>query len=203
MILKTQAGPAEQAAIQDLLAIAREKFAADLHIDVSVFDQPAWDVRRLRDRSTTSANPTLYFTRHGTLDQPLPRVYSDIVKSWIILDRRSVGNMSRRSEAARILWEAIERRRKGRAEAFAWQNFSEEDLSQAELLMRASWSESTTCKVIVSLLVFTRFLAARGVCRPLYYTPQTPRVEDFNRHTIVGQQERRNRLPRCGATRHR
>src|SRR5260370_29665826 len=61
--------------------------------------------------------------------------------------------------------------------------------------MRASWGESTTYKLIVSLVVFTRFLAARGICRPLYYTPQTPRVEDFNRHTISGQQERRDRLP--------
>ena len=117
------------------------------------------------------------------------------MKSWIILDRRSVGNMGRRSDAARILWDAIQRRRKRKPEDFSWQSFSEEDLSQAELLMRASWSESTTYKLIVSLLVFTRFLAARGVCRPLYYTPQTPRVEDFNRHTISGQQERRDRLP--------
>jgi len=67
------------------------------------------------------------------------------------------------------------------------------------LLMRASWSDSTTYKLIVSLLVFARFLAARGVCRPLYYTPQTPRVEDFNRHTISGQQERRDRLPTAAA----
>jgi len=185
----------KQKAIQDLLSIAREKFVADLRVDVSVFDQPAWDVRALRDRSTTTANPTLYFTRRGTLDQPLPAVYGEVVKSWIVVDRRSVGNMSRRAEAARILWDAIERRRKGRAEAFSWQNLSVEDLSQAELLMRASWSESTTYKLIVTLLVFTRFLEARGVCRPLYYTPQTPRVEDFNRHTIVGQQERRDRLP--------
>ena len=117
------------------------------------------------------------------------------MKSWIILDRRSVGNMGRRSDAARILWDAIQRRRERKPEDFSWQSFSEEDLSQAELLMRASWSESTTYKLIVSLLVFTRFLAARGVCRPLYYTPQTPRVEDFNRHTISGQQERRDRLP--------
>jgi hypothetical protein len=127
-----------QKAIQVVLSIARENFVADLRIDVSVFDQPAWDVRALRDRSSTTANSTLYFTRHGTLDRPLPAVYGDVVKSWIIIDRRSVGNMGRRSDAARILWDAIERRRKGKAEAFSWQNFSEEDLSQAELLMRAS-----------------------------------------------------------------
>jgi hypothetical protein len=194
-MMQGPAGRDQQTAMRAVLAIAREKFAADLHMDVSVFDQPAWDISGLRDRSTTRANPTLYFTQRGTLDQPLPAAYSDIVKSWLILDRRSVANMSRRLDAARILWDAIQRRRKGKPEAFAWQNFSEEDLSQAELLMRASWSDSTTYKLIVSLLVFTRFLAARGLCRPLYYTPQTPRVEDFNRHTISGQQERRDRLP--------
>jgi hypothetical protein len=184
-----------------VLAIAREKFAADLHMDASIFDQPAWDVSGLRDRGTIRQNPTLYFTRRGTLDQPLPAAYGDIVKCWLILDRRSVTNMSRRLDAARILWEAIQRRRKGKPEAFAWQNFSEEDLSQAELLMRASWSDSTTYKLIIRLLVFARFVAARGICRPLYYTPQTPRVEDFNRHTISGQQERRDRLPTNAALR--
>jgi len=193
--MKGPVGRGEQTAIRALLAIAREKFAADLHMDVSVFDQSSWDVSGLRDRSTIRENRTLYFTERGTLDQPLPAAYGDIVKSWLILDRRSVRNMSRRLDAARILWDAIQRRRKGKPEAFAWQSFSEEDLSQAELFMRASWSDSTTYKLIVSLLVFTRFLAARGLCRPLYYTPQTPRVEDFNRHTISGQQERRDRLP--------
>ena len=84
---------------------------------------------------------------------------------------------------------------KGSRKRSRGRSFSEEDLSQAELLMRASWSDSTTYKLIIRLLVFARFLAARGICRPLYYTPQTPRVEDFNRHTISGQQERRDRLP--------
>ena len=109
---------AEQTAIRALLAIAREKFAADLHMDVSVFDQPAWDVSGLRDRGTIIRNPTLYFTQRGTLDQPLPATYGDVVKCWLILDRRSVANMSRRLDAARILWEAIQTRRKGKPEAF-------------------------------------------------------------------------------------
>ena len=193
--MKKPAGRSEEAAIRALLAIARQKFAADLHMDVALFDQPVWEVSALRDRSTSLRNQRLYFTQRGTTDQALPASYGNVVKSWIILDRRSVGNMGRRSDAARILWEAIQQRRKRKPEEFSWQSFSEEDLSQAELLMRASWSESTAYKLIVSLLVFTRFLAARGVCRPLYYTPQTPRVEDFNRHTISGQQERRDRLP--------
>jgi hypothetical protein len=193
--MKKPAGRSEEAAIRALLAIARQKFAADLHMDVALFNQPVWEVSALRDRSTSLRNQRLYFTQRGTTDQALPAAYGNVVKSWIILDRRSVGNMGRRSDAARILWEAIQQRRERKLETFSWRSFSEEDLSQAELLMRASWSESTAYKLIVSLLVFTRFLAARGVCRPLYYTPQTPRVEDFNRHTISGQQERRDRLP--------
>ena len=193
--MQRPAGRGEQTAMRAVLAAAREKFAADLRTDVAVFGQPSWDVRGLRDRGTVRANPTLYFTQRGTLDQPLPTAYGDIVKCWLILDRRSVSNMSRRLDAVRVLWDAIRGRRSGKSEAFAWQSFSEEDLSQAELLMRASWSDATTYKLIVSLLVFARFLAARGICRPLYYTPQTPRVEDFNRHTISGQQERRDRLP--------
>jgi hypothetical protein len=193
--MKTPVGRSEEAAIRALLAIARQKFAADLHMDAALFDQPVWEVSALRDRSTSLQNQRLYFTQRGTTDRALPAAYGNVVKSWIILDRRSVGNMGRRSDAARILWDAIQRRREKKPEDFSWQSFSEEDLSQAELLMRASWSESTTYKLIVSLLVFTRFLAARGVCRPLYYTPQTPRVEDFNRHTISGQEERRDRLP--------
>ena len=182
-------------AIQALFETAREKFAADLRMDASSFDDVVWDVSSLRDRTTCTSNPRLYFTRHGTLDQPLPAVYASVVKCWLILDRHSAGNMSRRLSAARILWEAIYNRRKESANAFSWQSFSEEDLSQAELLMRASWNQSTTYRLMAGLLVFTRFLAARGLCRPLYYTLQTTRVEDFNRHTIRGQQKRRDRLP--------
>ncbi len=44
MILKKPDVRREQTAIQDLLAIARERFVADLHVEVSVFDQPVWDV---------------------------------------------------------------------------------------------------------------------------------------------------------------
>jgi hypothetical protein len=104
--------------------------------------------------------------------------------------------MGLRLAGGRILWEAILTRRSGEPATFRWQTLSEEDLSQAELLMRAHWSQSTTYKHMMSLLVFTRFLASRNLCRPIYYTAQTPRVEDFNRHTIAGQQARRDRSQR-------
>ncbi len=183
------------AAVRKLVLIAREKFAADLGADPGMFDSSFWDVSCLKDRAFNRTNRHVYFTRYGTNDQPLPTDYSRVVKSWLILDRRSPGNMGLRLDCARILWEAILTRRGGDPAAFRWPALSEEDLSQAELLMQAHWAQSTTYKRMMSLLVFTRFLASRNLCRPLYYTAQTPRVEDFNRHTIAGQEARRDRLP--------
>jgi integrase len=183
------------ASVRKLVLIAREKFAADFGADPEMFDSSFWDVRCLKDRAFNRTNPNVYFTRYGTNDQPLPADFSGVVKGWLILDRHSPGNMGLRLATARILWEAILARRGGDPVAFRWQSLSEEDLSQAELLMRVHWAESTTYKRMMSLLVFTRFLASRNLCRPIYYTAQTPRVEDFNRHTIAGQQARRDRLP--------
>ncbi len=182
-------------AMRKLLLIAREKFAADFGADPAMFDSSFWDVSCFRDRAFNRTNRHVYFTRYGSNDQPLPPDYSGVVKSWLILDRRTPGNMGLRLAGARILWEAILARRGGDPEAFRWPALSEEDLSQAELLMRVHWAESTTYKRMMSLLVFVRFLASRSLCRPLYYTAQTPRVEDFNRHTIAGQEARRDRLP--------
>ena len=182
-------------AILELIAAGRERFDKDFGVDPSGFDALCWDVASLKDRSVNRANRRAYFTRHGTTDQALPPVYAEVVKSWIVLERRSTGNLGCRVDAARILWEAVLKRRRGELTAFRWESLQEEDLSQAELLMRIHWSESRTHKMTVGLLVLTRFLAARGICRGLYYTPQTPRVEDLNRHTIAGQLAGRARLP--------
>jgi hypothetical protein len=182
-------------AMRKLVLIAREKFAADFCADAEMFDASFWDVSCFRDRAFNRTNRHVYFTHYGTNDQPLPADYSGAVKSWLVLDRRTPGNMGLRLAGGRILWEAILTRRGGDPEAFRWPALSEEDLSQAELLMRVHWAESTTYKRMMSLLVFVRFLASRNLCRPLYYTAQTPRVEDFNRHTIAGQEARRDRLP--------
>ena len=193
--LALRRGNAAAEPIRTLVAAGREKFTADLDPDASTFDAPAWDISGLKDRSTNKATRRLYFTRYGTTDQVLPQLYADVVKSWIILDRRSAGNMAGRLSGARILWEAILLRRQRKPENFSWENLTEEDISQCEILMREKWNQSTTYRQIVSLLVLTRFLAARRICRVLYYTPQTPRVEDFNRHTIAGQEARRDKLP--------
>jgi hypothetical protein len=188
-------------AIRRLVVAGREKFAADLQHSQSEFDDISWDISSLFDRSVSRSNRRVYFTRRGTTDQPLPSVYADVVKSWIILERRSAKYMACRVDGARLLWEAILRRRTGDATEFRWETLHEEDLSQAEILMRSEWSVSTTFKHVVGTLVFSRFLAARGVCRSLYYVPQTPRVEDLNRNTIEGQEACRDRLPTDAALR--
>jgi hypothetical protein len=184
-------------ALPVLVVAARERLTADFHrVHAGFdFDEPCWDIRALKDRSANSASPRLYFTRYGTTDDPLPPHFALAVKSWLILECGSAANMGPRLDSVRMLWEAILNRRRGVASRFRWEDLCTEDLSQAELLMRARWRESTTYKRIVSIIVFAEFLAARGICRALYYRPQTPRVEDFNRHTIAGQQERRDRLP--------
>jgi len=183
------------AVTEKLVAIARKKFAADFGLDPSLFESPVWDIGRFRDRTFNRTNRNLYFTRYGTRDQLLPKDFSRTVKSWLILDRHSLRNMGARLDCIRILWEAILARRGRDQVTFRWPDLREEDLSQAELLMRSHWAPSTTYKRMMSLLVFTRFLARRNLCRPLYYSPQSPRIEDFNRHTIAGQQARRDRLP--------
>jgi hypothetical protein len=182
-------------AIQQLVAAAREKFALDFPSSPTMFGAPVWEVISLHDRTVNRSNRRIYFARYANTGEPLPAEYANVVKSWLILNRRSARNMGQRLGAARMLWEAILARRAGDPGAFHWDKLSEEDLSQAELVMRSHWEETTTYKLTASMLVFTRFLADRGVCRPLYYTPQTPRVEDLNRHTIAGQQARRDRLP--------
>lgn len=125
------------AAVQKLVAVAREKFAADFGVDPAMFDSPVWDIGHLRDRAFNRTNRNVHFTRYGANDQPLPKDFCRVVKSWLILDRRSPGNLAMRLDGARILWEAILVRRGGAPADFRWQTLSEEDLSQAELLMGA------------------------------------------------------------------
>lgn len=132
------------------------------------------------------------------MTEPLPAVFAEVAKSWLILERRSAKDMATRLDGLRILWEAILSRRKAPA-AFRWESLCYEDLSEAESVMRTCWCDNTTHKRTISMLGFIRFLAARGICKEIYYRPQTPRIEDLNRHTIAGQQARRDRLPTDGA----
>lgn len=156
----------------------------------------AWHVKHLRDRSVTNSNPTLHFTRLGSIDDPLPVVFGQVIKSWILIEYR-LGTRSavQPLNAARILWEAILNRRKNSQCEFEWTTLCDEDLNQAEMLMRERWHQSTTYKSASHLVSLSQFVARHAIARLLYYVPQTPRVEDSNRHTIAGREERKAKLP--------
>lgn len=183
-------------AIISLVEAAKAKFAAEFSGSGQSFDSMIWNIKLKADRTTTGARPRLHFTRYGTLDAPLPAVFAEVVKSWLMLQPWSnIHSLGPRLDTARLLWEAILTRRKNVADDFRWDDLCEEDLNQAELLMLDKWFPSTAHKAATRLIALTEFLMARRICRPLYYTPQSPRIEDAHRHTIAGQEEKMAMLP--------
>jgi integrase len=183
-------------AIINLVEAARAKFTAEFSGSGQGFDSMIWNVKFKADRTTSNSRPRLHFTRYGTLDAPLPAVFAEVIKSWLILQPWSnIQSLGPRLDMARLLWESILTRRKNVADGFRWDDLCEEDLNQAELLMLDKWFPSTAHKAATRLIALTEFLMARRVCRPLYYTPQSPRIEDAHRHTIAGQEEKMAMLP--------
>lgn len=182
-------------AVQELVALGRRQFTLALANTGQRFEDPVWDVTSLLTRITRRHNARLFFTYHGTQSEPLPRCYADVVKSWLLLEGSTAETMRNRLMSLRVLWDALGQRRAGVATDFLWETMCEEDLRQADQLMQKYWALSTAHKRSTCLLQLVRFLAARGVCRPLYYTLQTPRPSDFNNHTLAGQEARRAKLP--------
>jgi integrase len=183
-------------AIISLVEAAREKFAAEFSGSGQDFDSMIWNVKLKADRTTSNSRPRLYFTRYESLDAPLPAVFADVIKGWLILRPWSnIHSLGSKLDTARMLWEAILTRRKNVADDFRWDDLCEEDLNQAELMMLDKWFPSTAHKAATRLIALTEFLMARRICRPIYYTPQSPRIEDAHRHTIAGQEEKMAMLP--------
>ena len=119
---------------------------------------------------------------YGTLDNPLPKKFAVVVKSWFLIEMGdNVKSLVYRLDAVRILWEAIKSRRGGNADSFDWSNLSEADISKAEELMKKSWKSSTTYKRMTNIMGFVRFLERRSLVFPINYKIRTPREEDTNR----------------------
>jgi hypothetical protein len=185
-----------QNALSKLVEAAKRQFRLIFPTDEHDFESSVWYVGHLSHRSTTTSNPRLYFTRAGTTKEPLPKTYSQVIKSWLLLEfemgtRSAVAPLN----AGRILWEAILMRQNNLTDGFCWEQLCDEDLNQAESLMLEHWAQGTTYKAAWRLVSFCKFLANKNICRPLYYSPQTPRLEDSNRCTIAGREERTNKLP--------
>lgn len=188
-------GQAPGDAIRRLVAAGCQKFN-DYFGESQQFENIRWEVGPLQQRMTSKDSLGLYFTRHGSTREALPAAYADVVKSWVLLAKShlTAGHMRKNVSAARILWAALQRRDREEL-TFDWNSLCEEDLNQAELFMQAQgWASTTICDHCLQLLHLARFLAARNICRPLYYTMQTPRPgEDY--FTVAGQNRRRAKLP--------
>src|SRR5882724_3740370 len=106
--------------------------------------------------------------RHGSLVDPLPTCFSQVVKAFLLLMDSSAGTMLLRVDAARMLWKAIEKRRK---EAhFSWNDLCEDDLLEAEQQMLQRWGAAATYKRCRTLQHMVNTLAAAPygpVVRPM------------------------------------
>src|SRR5437773_3432716 len=93
--------PPVSCALGALVSLGRQKVAVELPGTDQCFDSSVWDMRSWRDRSSQRTNSNVYFTRYGTVDQPLPRHYADLIKGWIVLQRTK--NWDQKINAARVL----------------------------------------------------------------------------------------------------
>jgi hypothetical protein len=160
------------------------------------FDDNSWDIRHLRASQHNITNPHVYFTKHGSVVDPLPTCFSQVVKAFLLLMDSSGGTMPLRVDSARMLWKAIEKRS---TEAhFSWNDLCEEDLLEAEQQMLQSWGADATYKRCTMLRRMVDTLAAApygSIVRPISVVFRTPRQEDFERYTLEGRDLRQAKMP--------
>jgi hypothetical protein len=162
------------------------------------FDDCSWDIRHLRASQHKVTNARVYFTKYGGTTDPLPPRFADVVKAYLLLSRATAGTMPLRSDAARMLWKALQMRLGSSSDRFVWDAVSEEDVLEAEQQMLNHWGRAATYKRCTMLQQMLRVLAAAphgAIVRPISVTFRTPRQEDFERYTLEGQELRQAKMP--------
>lgn len=179
-----------------LVAQGRQKFARDFAGQDQQFNDAVWEISFLLQRPQGQQIRRLYFHYHQATDRPLPSPYADVIKSWLLLTYtgRSVSGLLDNLNVARIFWKIIQTRH-GATEIFEWKNINEEDLNQAELFLRNLFAPATVYKRMRILVSMLEFLSQRAICRPLYYTIQTPSPRDYRKILMTQQETRMSRLP--------
>jgi integrase len=173
---------------------ARLIFAA--RFPIGCFDDSSWDIRHLRSSQHKRTNSRVYFTRYGSTTDALSARFAHVVKAFLLLMNASGGTMPLRVDAARMLWRAVEKRR--RDARFSWSDLSEEDLLEAEQEMLHLWGTAATYKRCTMLQRMVDMLAAApcgAIVPPIKATFRTPRQEDFERYTLEGQHLRQAKMP--------
>jgi hypothetical protein len=161
-------------AIEKLVTSGRRKFNELLGDTNQSFEDMVWNVGSLLRRFTATENIRLFFTHLDTTDKALPENYANVIKSWLLLSDVSARSMEDSLRTARKLWRTLEQRRGQTALPFSWHTLCEEDIRQTELWMQERYAQATVYSSINTLLKLARFLDVRGICRPLFYSVQTP-----------------------------
>ncbi|MFZ0547513.1 MAG: hypothetical protein WAM60_18850 [Candidatus Promineifilaceae bacterium] len=182
------------AAIEKLVALGRRKFKEFLGDTNQSFADMVWNVGTLLRRFTATENIYLHFTYHSSLEKPLPEKYANVIKSWLLLSDASARSMEESLRAARKLWRTLEQRRGQTAVPFSWHTLCEEDIRQTELWMQERYAQATVYSSINTLLKLARFLDIRSICRPLFYSVQTP-CPSKAICTVAMQEMRLSKLP--------
>ena len=155
------------------------------------FDTHVWDLAALKKKTGVSSR--VYWTRHGTTDEPLPAHFIEPVKAAIALDLKSPTNTKFKADAARFLWRSLEER--GVAEDFRWETATVQDMLQMEQTMRANIAASSTNKTCGAFNKVLQALTNAGVIPPMKVSWTTPRPQDTERYTLAGQEKRMELLP--------
>lgn len=181
-------------AVPDLIAAGRRQFKHLLGHTDQQFTDGIWNLASLVTRSTSKPRQ-LMFTRFQD-ETPLPTPYADVIKSWIVIEGGSPASMWKRLRAAKFLWEALCRRREAAdGQAFMWETLCETDLSEMETMLRSKYADGTVCQAVDNMISLADFLTQRSICRPLYYTIQTPWPGRANQIEIVKQAGKLGKLP--------
>lgn len=185
-------GAANEPAISTLVGTGRRKFQQLLGHTGQTFASVNWDVSDLRDNTVSAIPRYFHFTCYQS-EEALPAVYADVIKSWLLLNYSNMGTAWSVLQAAKCFWAILERK-SGRS--FRWQGLSEADVNELEVWLASRYSDSTVYARLTAILNLANFLAARSICRPLFYVMQTPAP---NRHgdrlTPVGETAHQEKLP--------
>lgn len=161
----------------------------------TAFDDLSWDVTGLRKRAHAQNNPNVYFTRHGSTDDPMLPRFAEVWKAACVLHLKGASNLVFRADAGRMLWEAVLERRAGDAERFFWSDLSVDDVRAAEQCMLRVWGEETVYRHCRSMQRMLDVLAGEGIVSPMRAPFVTPRPEDVEAMTLAGREVRDGRLP--------
>ncbi|MBE2197493.1 MAG: hypothetical protein IAE79_02710 [Anaerolinea sp.] len=187
-----QGGEIHPPAVVKLLQIGRRKFQRLLGDTGQGFDNLRWDTRSLQ-KETVSGLPR--YLRFSCLQsqEALPSAYVEIVKCWMLLQyATSVRTLWHALQAAKCLWASLQQ---GQKESFAWSSLSEAVLNEFEVWLAARYHPTTVHHRLSLIIKLGSFLAARNICRPLYYVIQTSSPRAVAKLTLAGQEADKEKLP--------